>query len=61
MSYYSKLQIVNKVIHEFKRKLTVAFSNKFYDKIWISFCLNSGKHFFADVSFESQQKKWKFL
>ena len=28
-----------------------------YGKIWFSFCLNTGKHFFLEVSFSSQQKE----
>ena len=31
--------------------------SRFYGKIWVSFCLNTGKHFFLEVSFSSQQKE----
>ena len=41
----------------------VAPSSKFYDKIWVGFCLNTGKGFFWEISFYSQQKEdrafWK--
>ena len=32
-----------------------------YGKIWVSFCLNTGKRFFLEVSFSSQQKKHRFF
>ena len=32
-----------------------------YGKIWVSFCLSTGKHFFLEVSFSSQQKESKVL
>ena len=32
-------------------KQMVAPSSKFYGKIWVGFCLNTGKHFFLEVSF----------
>ena len=35
----------------------VAPFSKFYGKIWVSFCLNTGKRFFIEVSFSSQQKE----
>ena len=31
--------------------------SKFYAKIWVGFCLNTGKHFFLEVSFWSHQKE----
>ena len=34
----------------------VAPFSKFYGKIWVSFYLNTGKRFFLEVSFLSQQK-----
>ena len=41
----------------------VAPSSKFYDKIWVGVCLNTGKGFFSEISFYSQQKEhrafWK--
>ena len=35
--------------------------NKFYDKIWVSFCLNTERRFFFEVSFSSQQKEHRFF
>ena len=35
--------------------------SKFYSKIWVSFCLNTGKRFFLEVSFSSQQKEHRFF
>ena len=35
--------------------------NKFYGKIWVGFCLNTGKHFFLEVSFQSQQKEHRLF
>ena len=32
-----------------------------YGKIWVSFCLNTGKHFLIEVSFSSQQKEHRFF
>ena len=34
---------------------------KVYGKIWVGFCLNTGKRFFVEVSFESQQKAQALL
>ena len=39
----------------------VAPSSKFYDKIWIDFGLNTGKRFYWEVSFQSQQKEHKLF
>ena len=39
----------------------VAPSSKFYGKTWVGFCLTTGKHFFLEVSFKSQQKEHKFF
>ena len=36
-------------------------SSKFYGKIWVGFCLNTGKLFFLEVSFWSQQKEHRFF
>ena len=36
------------------------FSN-FYGKIWVGFCLNTGKRFVLEVSFYSQQKEHRFF
>ena len=41
-------------------KLVVPFS-KFYGKIWADFCLNTGKCFIIEVSFQSQQKEHRFF
>ena len=35
----------------------VAPFGKFYGKTWVSFCLNTGKRFFLEVLFSSQQKE----
>ena len=40
--------------------MAVPFS-KFYGKIWVSFCLNTGKRFFLEVSISSQQKEHRFF
>ena len=40
--------------------MVVPFS-KFYCKIWVSFCLNTGKRFFLEFSFSSQQKEHMFF
>ena len=32
-----------------------------YGKIWVSFCLNTGKRFFLEVLFSSQQKEHMFF
>ena len=34
---------------------------KFHGKIWDSFCLNTGKHFFLEVLLSRQQKEHKFF
>ena len=33
----------------------------FYGKIWLRFCLNTGKRFVFEVSFQSQEKTWILL
>ena len=43
------------------KKWMVAPFSKFYGKIWVSFCLNTGKHFFLEVLFSSQQKEHRFF
>ena len=35
--------------------------SKVYGKIWVRFCLNPGKRFFLEVSFQSQQKEHRFF
>ena len=35
--------------------------SKFYGKIWVSFCLTTGKRFLLYVSFQNQQKQRKFF
>ena len=49
------------MIHQLDRKRTIAFLNKFYGKIWIGFCLKTGKRFFIEILFQSQQKDLRFL
>ena len=44
-----------------QQKWMVAPFSKFYGKIWVSFCLNTGKRFFLEVSFSSQQKEYRFF
>ena len=39
----------------------VAPFSKIYGKIWVSFCLNTGKRFFLRVSFSSKQKEHRFF
>ena len=39
----------------------VAPFSRFYGKIWVGFCLNTGKRFFIEVSFQSQQKELGFF
>ena len=39
----------------------VAPFSKLYDKIWVGFCLNTGKHCSLEVSFKSQQKEYRFF
>ena len=38
-------------------KWMIAPFSKFYSKIWVGFCLNTGKHFFLEISFSSQQNE----
>ena len=47
----------------------VAPFSKFYNKIWVGFCLNTGKHFFVELSLKANAKsigmflcdnQWKF-
>ena len=39
-----RLRCFNKVIHQINRKLAVTYSfKKFYGKIWVGFCLKTGK------------------
>ena len=35
--------------------------SKFYCKIWVSFCLNTRKRFFIEVSFSNQQKEHRLF
>ena len=44
-----------------KNVIMVTSSSKFYGKIWVGFCLNTGKRFFLEVSFQSQQKEHRFF
>ena len=39
----------------------VGSSSKFWGKIWVGFCLNTGKRFLLEVSFWSQQKEHRFF
>ena len=39
----------------------VALFSTFYNKIWVGFCLNTGKCFFLEVSFYSKQKKHRYF
>ena len=34
-----------------RQKWTVASFNKFYGKMWVGFCFNTGKRFLVDVLF----------
>ena len=43
--------MIKQVDSQIDRKWTVASSNKFYDKIKVIFCLETGKYFFEEVSF----------
>ena len=38
-----------------------AHTSKFNGKIWVGFCLNTGKRFFLEVSLKSQEKEHKFF
>ena len=38
-------------------KLMIALFSKFHCEIWAGICLNTGKHFFLEVWFQSQQKE----
>ena len=42
-------------------KMDGCYFQQVYDKIWIRFCLNTGKRFFFEVSLSSQQKKHSFF
>ena len=39
----------------------VAPSTKFYCKFWVGFCVNTGKRFFLEILFWSQQKELSFF
>ena len=39
----------------------VAPFSKFYGKVWVGFCFNTGKDFLFEVSFYGQQKEHKFF
>ena len=51
----------NKKNKQKKKKWMVAPFSKFYGKILVSFYLNTGKRFFLEVSFSSQQKEHRFF
>ena len=40
--------------------MVAPFAN-FYGKIWVGFCLNTGKRFVLEVSFQSQEKEHGFF
>ena len=37
------------------------FFGKFFDKIWVGFCLNTRERFFLEVQFQIQQKEQRFF
>ena len=39
----------------------VAPFSTFYGKIWVGFCLNTGKHFFFEISFRANRKSIGYL
>ena len=45
---------LNKIFHQIDRKLMIAHFINFYGKIWVGFCLQTGKRFVLEVSFQSQ-------
>ena len=49
---------LNEIFHQIDIKWMVA---NFYGKIWLRFCLNTGKRFVFEVSFQSQEKTWILL
>ena len=49
------------VTHQIDGKWTVVHFRKFHSKIWVGFCLNTGKCFFLEVSFSTQQKEHRFF
>ena len=46
MSHIKKYRCLKKVIHQIDKNWTVAPFSKFYGKIWVNFCLNTGNAFF---------------
>ena len=50
------------MIHQkMNRKWKIASLDNFYGKMWIGFCLNTGKRLFVEVSFSGHQKDYRFL
>ena len=46
--YVNEYRCLKKVAYQIER--TVVSFNKFYGKIWVGFCLNTGKRLFLEVS-----------
>ena len=60
------IDVWNNLIHQTDRKWTVAPFSKFYGRIWVGFCLTTGKRFFHSkdkehsiTSFITVQQSWK--
>ena len=49
---YLECRCLKNVTHQVdtKNEMVAPFS-KFYGKIWVGFCFNTGKRFFSEVSF----------
>ena len=56
IKFYRLHYHLKNVIHRIDSKMNVAPVSKFYAKIWVGFCLNTGKHFFLEVSFKPNRK-----
>ena len=55
-TFHYQYRCLKNVIHHIDSKNGWCSFQQVYGKIWVIFCLNTGKRFFLEVSFSSQQK-----
>ena len=66
-TFHYQYRCLKNAIHQIKDvkelgslMVLIKFS-KFYGKIWVGPCLNTGKRFFLEVSFSNQQKEHRIF
>ena len=57
--FYYQYRCLKSVIHQIDVKIDGCSFQQVYGKIWVTFCRNTGKRFFLEVSFSSQQNSKK--